>query len=114
MMQALELGIPTQQTELDLPVADDIKINDAGPTRWPPEGIRTAAAPLGSDQLRRGARQLGFQSCDADPTQADAISPSARSSQNRMSISRYMVVEVVRWSRALSDWPPRRYSFPRL
>jgi len=31
MMQALELGIPTQQTELDLPVADDIKINDSGP-----------------------------------------------------------------------------------
>ncbi|WP_424629629.1 SOS response-associated peptidase [Bradyrhizobium sp. SYSU BS000235] len=31
MMQALELGIPTKQTELDLPVADDIKINDLGP-----------------------------------------------------------------------------------
>ena len=31
MMQALELGIPTQQTELDLPQADDIKINDMGP-----------------------------------------------------------------------------------
>ena len=31
MMQALELGIPTQQTELDLPQADDIKINDLGP-----------------------------------------------------------------------------------
>jgi putative SOS response-associated peptidase YedK len=31
MMQALELGIPTQQSELDLPRADDIKINDLGP-----------------------------------------------------------------------------------
>lgn len=31
MMQAAELGIPTQQSELDLPVADDIKINDMGP-----------------------------------------------------------------------------------
>lgn len=31
MMQALELGIPTQQTELDLPIADDIKINGRGP-----------------------------------------------------------------------------------
>ena len=31
MMQALELGIPTQQTELDLPQADDIEINDLGP-----------------------------------------------------------------------------------
>lgn len=31
MMQALELGIPTQQSELDLPQADDIRINDIGP-----------------------------------------------------------------------------------
>ncbi|HRN83227.1 MAG TPA: SOS response-associated peptidase [Hyphomicrobium sp.] len=31
MMQALALGIPTQQSELDLPEADDIKINDRGP-----------------------------------------------------------------------------------
>jgi putative SOS response-associated peptidase YedK len=31
MMQAAELGVPTQQSELDLPVADDIKINDSGP-----------------------------------------------------------------------------------
>ena len=31
MMQALELGIPTQQTELDLPQADDFRINDLAP-----------------------------------------------------------------------------------
>ena len=31
MMQAMEFGIPTQRTELDLPMADDIKINDLGP-----------------------------------------------------------------------------------
>jgi hypothetical protein len=31
MMQAAELGIPTQQSELDLPEADDISINDTGP-----------------------------------------------------------------------------------
>lgn len=31
MMQALDLGIPTQQTELDLPQADDVRINDMGP-----------------------------------------------------------------------------------
>lgn len=30
MMQALELNIPTQQTEFDLRAADDIRINDAG------------------------------------------------------------------------------------
>ena len=27
MMQALELGIPTQQSDLDLPEHDDIRIN---------------------------------------------------------------------------------------
>jgi putative SOS response-associated peptidase YedK len=35
MMQAAELGIPTQQSELDLPQADDIKINDTGPVMRP-------------------------------------------------------------------------------
>lgn len=30
MMQDLGLGIPTQQTELDLPQSDDVKINDMG------------------------------------------------------------------------------------
>lgn len=31
MMQALELGIPTQQSELDLPESDDVRINDMAP-----------------------------------------------------------------------------------
>jgi putative SOS response-associated peptidase YedK len=31
MMQAAELGIPTRQSELDLPLADHIRINDTGP-----------------------------------------------------------------------------------
>jgi len=31
MMQALELTIPSRQSELDLPQADDIRINDTGP-----------------------------------------------------------------------------------
>ena len=31
ILQALELGIPTDQSELDLPQPDDIKINDTGP-----------------------------------------------------------------------------------
>jgi hypothetical protein len=30
-MQALKLGVPTQQTEIDLPRNDDIRINDIGP-----------------------------------------------------------------------------------
>jgi putative SOS response-associated peptidase YedK len=31
LMQALDLAIPSHQTELDLPQADDIRINDMGP-----------------------------------------------------------------------------------
>jgi putative SOS response-associated peptidase YedK len=31
MMQDLALGIPTQQSEIDLPRADDIGLNDLGP-----------------------------------------------------------------------------------
>ena len=31
MMQALELGIPTEQTDADLPQVDDIRIGDTGP-----------------------------------------------------------------------------------
>ncbi len=31
MMPDLELGTPPQQSELDLPQADDIRINDLGP-----------------------------------------------------------------------------------
>jgi len=31
MMQALELGIPTRQSERDLPNADEIRVNDMGP-----------------------------------------------------------------------------------
>jgi hypothetical protein len=30
MMQALDLAIPSRQCELDLPQADDIRINDTG------------------------------------------------------------------------------------
>jgi putative SOS response-associated peptidase YedK len=31
LMQALELGIPSRQSEIDLPQADDVRINDTGP-----------------------------------------------------------------------------------
>jgi hypothetical protein len=31
MMQSLALNVPSHQTELDLPQADDIRINDPGP-----------------------------------------------------------------------------------
>lgn len=35
MIQAMELEIPTQQTELVLPQADDIRINYIEPVNWP-------------------------------------------------------------------------------
>lgn len=35
MMQDLELGIPTQQTELDLPQSDMVRINDIAPVMRP-------------------------------------------------------------------------------
>lgn len=35
MMQSLELGIPTNQGEADLPQVDDIRINDMGPVMRP-------------------------------------------------------------------------------
>src|ERR1700730_15665889 len=48
MMQDLALGIPTQQSELDLPQADDIKINDLGPVmRAAGNGIELAPMRFG-------------------------------------------------------------------
>ena len=38
MMQALELEIPSRQTELDLPQADDIRINDTAPVMRSTDG----------------------------------------------------------------------------
>lgn len=59
MMQALELDIPTQQSELDLPQADDIRINDMGPVmRATGNDNEIELAPmnfgLASDQPKRG------------------------------------------------------------
>lgn len=59
MMQALELGIPTQQSELDLPQADDIRINQMGPVmRAAANDNEIELAPMNfglpSDQPKRG------------------------------------------------------------
>jgi len=59
MMQALELGIPTQQNELDLKQADDIRINDLAPImRATGNGNEIELTPmkfgLPSDQPKRG------------------------------------------------------------
>ena len=60
MMQALELDIPTQQSELDLPQADDIRINDLAPVmRAAGNGIELAQMRFGFPPSNpRGGRQV--------------------------------------------------------
>jgi hypothetical protein len=47
-MQSLALGIPTRQSELDLPQTDDIRINDLGPV------MRAAGDEIELAQMRFG------------------------------------------------------------
>lgn len=59
MMQAIELGIATQQSELDLPEADDIRINDMAPVmRATANDNEVELTPMNfglpSDQPKRG------------------------------------------------------------
>lgn len=57
MMQALELGIPTQQSELDLPQSDEIRINQVGPVLRARDNLMELAPMnfgLPSDQPKRG------------------------------------------------------------
>jgi putative SOS response-associated peptidase YedK len=59
MMQAIELGIPTQQSELDLPEADDVRINDMAPViRATANDNEVELTPMNfglpSDQPKRG------------------------------------------------------------
>jgi putative SOS response-associated peptidase YedK len=48
MMQSLAIGVPTRQSELDLPQADDIRINDLGPV------MRAAGAEIELAPMRFG------------------------------------------------------------
>lgn len=58
MLQDLELGIPTRQTELDLSEADDIRLNDVGPmmraSRVFPARSRWDAAELAGLRIEPG------------------------------------------------------------
>ena len=57
MMQALELGVPTLQSERDLPIADDIRINDLGPVmRAAGNGVELAAMNFGFPPSRPRAK----------------------------------------------------------
>jgi hypothetical protein len=55
MMQDLELGIRSQQTELDFPQADDVRINDIGPVmRGGDNGIEPARMTFSFPPGREG------------------------------------------------------------
>jgi putative SOS response-associated peptidase YedK len=55
MMRALELGVPPQQSEHDLPVSDDIRINDMGPVMCAAgNGIELAPMRFGFPPARSG------------------------------------------------------------
>lgn len=62
-MEALELGIPTQQSERDLPVSDDIRINDQGPVmRAAGNGIELVPMNFGFPPEGRGGSVFNFKS----------------------------------------------------
>ena len=60
MMQAAEMGIPTQQSELDLPQADDIRINDSGPVMRAAGNV-IELVPHELQLSAFGPRRAGFQ-----------------------------------------------------
>jgi putative SOS response-associated peptidase YedK len=63
MMREFELGIPTQQTELDLPEADDIKINDRGPVmRVAGNHVELASMNFSFPPSGRGGPVFNFRS----------------------------------------------------
>ncbi|MBS4004216.1 MAG: SOS response-associated peptidase family protein [Afipia sp.] len=63
MMQDQELGVPTQQTELDLPDANDIKINDRGPVmRAAGNHVELASMNFSFPPSGRGGPVFNFRS----------------------------------------------------
>lgn len=63
MMQNLELGIPSQQIELDLPQSDDIKISDVGPVmRAAGNGIELVPMNFSFPPSGRGGPVFNFRS----------------------------------------------------
>lgn len=63
MMQAADLGIPTKNSQRDLPKADDIKINDMGPVmRASGNVIQLVSMTFGFPPSGRGGPVFNFQS----------------------------------------------------
>lgn len=62
-MQAAELGIPTRQSEKDLPLADDIRINELGPVmRAAGNVIELVPMNFGFPPSGRGGPVFNFKS----------------------------------------------------
>lgn len=63
LMQQLELGIPSHQSELDLPRADDIRIGDTGPVvRAAGNGAEPAPMKFGFPPHGKGGPVFNFRS----------------------------------------------------
>ena len=64
VMKRLELGVPTEQSELDLPQADDIKVNDVGPVmRAAGNGVELVPMTFGlPPKSARGGPVFNFRS----------------------------------------------------
>jgi len=63
LMQQLELGIPSYQSELDLPQADDIRIGDTGPViRAAGNGVELAPMKFGFPPQGKGGPVFNFRS----------------------------------------------------
>lgn len=84
MMQDLALDIPTQQTELDLPQADDIKINDRGPVMRAAGNVIELASMNFSVRHRAAAGRSSISGRKGEASQAAiaASSPPAPSSSS--------------------------------
>ena len=63
MMQKAELGIPTRQSQKDLPAADDIRINDTGPVmRAAGNVVELTPMKFGFPPTDRGGPVFNFRS----------------------------------------------------
>ncbi|SFB60386.1 hypothetical protein SAMN03159496_05684 [Rhizobium sp. NFR07] len=93
MIQDLALGIPSHQTELDMPQADDIKIGDTAPViRAADDGWYPATGKGGSVfNFRSEGRHFGDSHRCLIPASAFSSSPG-RNTRRRSTGSRSMVL----------------------
>lgn len=99
MIQALELGIPTQQTGLDLPESDDVRINDMAP-------VMRAAGNV----IELASMNFSF------PRRAQRAGRSSTIGRRRVASTKAIGVaeaQQIRLARAMKQGrPPRRFPGP--